>query len=249
MEALADGFLAFVSMIGLNADLMQRHGLRVLDGVVVTFQIVALSMVLGALIAYPMAMMRMSRNALLSGFAFVYIYFFRGTPLLAQLFLIYYGLGSVLVDHRSFLEDLGLWVYFREAFYYVIFAFALNTGAYQAEILRGGIESVPRGQIEAGQALGLQHGMIYRKIVLPQALIIALRPFGNELILMIKASAVASIVTVFDLMGATRFAFSRSFDFQVYLWAAVIYLIIVESIRRIWDRLEYRMTRHLRRAP
>ena len=80
MEALADGFLAFVSMIGLNADLMQRHGLRVLDGVVVTFQIVALSMVLGALIAYPMAMMRMSRNALLSGFAFPY----RGMPVWAQ---------------------------------------------------------------------------------------------------------------------------------------------------------------------
>lgn len=248
METLVDAFLWVVTLIGLNADLMQRHGLRVLQGVVVTFQIVALSMVLGALIAYPMAMMRMSSNRILSGIAFVYIYFFRGTPLLAQLFLIYYGLGSVLVDHRGLLEEWGLWSFLREAFYYVIFAFALNTGAYQAEILRGGIESVPRGQIEAGQALGLQKGTIYRKIVLPQAFIIALRPFGNELILMIKASAVASIVTVFDLMGATRFAFSRSFDFQVYLWAAVIYLIIVESIRRIWDWLEHRMTRHLRPA-
>ncbi len=87
------------------------------------------------------------------------------------------------------------------------------------------------------------------KIVLPQAYIIALRPIGNEVILMIKASAIAAIVTVFDLMGATRLAFARSFDFQVYLWAAVLYLVLVEILRRVWNHLEFRLTRHLRPAP
>ena len=143
---------------------------------------------------------------------------------------------------------MGVWWILREGYYYVLVAFALNTGAYQAEILRGGIQSAAQGADRGGEALGLHHGQIMRKIVLPQALIVGLRPLGNELILMIKASAVASIVTVYDVMGVTRLAFSRSYDFQVYLWAALIYLLLVETIRRLWDAMEWRMTRHLRPA-
>ena len=97
-------------------------------------------------------------------------------------------------------------------------------------------------------SLGLHSSQIFRKIIVPQALLIALRPLGNELILMIKGSSVAAIVTVFDLMGVTRLAYSRTFDFQVYLWSAVLYLVVVETIRRIWDRLEHRLTRHMRPA-
>jgi polar amino acid transport system permease protein len=89
---------------------------------------------------------------------------------------------------------------------------------------------------------------VFYKVVMPQALMIALRPLGNEIVLMIKGSAVAAIVTVFDLMGATRLAFARSFDISVYLWAAVLYLILVETLRRAWDYLERRLTRHLRPA-
>ena len=246
-DSLWQVLVATVAFVGLDAELFARHAPRVGEGLIVTFQIVIISMVLGSLIAYPLAMMRLSKNRFASSFAYAYIYFFRGTPLLAQLFLVYYGVGSILGAYRGVLDDLGVWWFFREAFYYVILAFALNTGAYQAEILRGGIESVPKGQTEAGEALGLTPAAIFRKIVLPQAFIIGLRPYGNELILMIKASAVASIVTVLDVMGATRLAFSRTYDFQVYLWAAVIYLILVETIRITWDRLEHRMTRHMRR--
>jgi polar amino acid transport system permease protein len=184
----------------------------------------------------------------LAAIAYGYVYFFRGTPLLAQLYLFYAGLGDLLASYRGFFEEIGVWWILREGFYYVLLAFALNTGAYQAEILRGGIQSVAKGQTEAGEALGLHSGQIFRKIILPQALLVGLRPLGNELILMIKASAVASIVTVFDIMGVTRLAFSRSFDFQVYLWAAIIYLLLVETIRRLWDGMEWRMTRHLRPA-
>jgi len=129
-----------------------------------------------------------------------------------------------------------------------VLTFSLNTAAYQAEILRGAILSLPRGQFEAANALGISGRVAMLKIVLPQALIVALRPYGNEVILMIKGSAVASVVTVFDLMGATRLAFARTFDFSVYLWAAVLYLIVVETLRRVWNRLERRLTRHLRPA-
>jgi polar amino acid transport system permease protein len=248
METLGNAFLAIAGFVGFDADLLARYGLRFLDGLRVTLTIVVVSMGVGAIIAFPTALARLSASKVLRGIAYGYVYFFRGTPLLAQLFLIYAGLGTALAGHRSLFEDLGVWWILRDGFYYVLFAFALNTGAYQAEILRGGILSVPRSQVEAGEALGLHYGQIFRKIILPQALIVGLRPLGNELILMIKASSVASIVTVFDVMGVTRLVFSRSFDFQVYLWAAIIYLILVESIRRLWDALEWRMTRHLRPA-
>jgi polar amino acid transport system permease protein len=248
MDILGQGILAIAGFVGFDTDLLARYGPRFLEGLWTTFLIVTISMLVGAAIALPTALARLSPNRTLRGVAFCYVYFFRGTPLLAQLFLVYAGLGDLFAGYRGVFEDLGVWWILREGFYYVLFAFALNTGAYQAEILRGGIQAVPRGQVEAGAALGLHQGQIFWKIVLPQALIVGLRPLGNELILMIKASSVASLVTVFDIMGVTRLVFSRSFDFQVYLWAAIIYLVLVEAIRRLWDALEWRMTRHLRPA-
>jgi polar amino acid transport system permease protein len=185
----------------------------------------------------------MSKNRVLNAIAYAYVYVFRSTPLLAQLFLIYYGLGSF----RPQLEAIGLWWFFREAWYCGLFSFVLNTAAYQAEILRGAIQSVARGQHEGAAALGISKFVAFRKIILPQALIVALRPYGNELILMMKGSAVVAIVTVYDLMGETRYAFSRTFDYQAYLWAAIFYLAIVETLRHVWAFLEARLTRHLKR--
>lgn len=224
-------------------DVLERHGHRLLEGLLVTAELVSISIVLGALLAVPLTAARLSQNRIIGGFAFGYVYFFRGTPLLAQIFLVYYGAGQ-FVDE---LKAVGLWGFFREAFNCAVLTFSLNTAAYQAEIYRGAIRSVPRGQLEAAQALGLHRLPILYKVVLPQAAIVALRPLGNEIILLIKGSAVASIVTVFDLMGQTRLAFSRSFDMTIYLYAAVLYLLMVEAIRRIWNRIEARLTRHLRR--
>ncbi len=220
-----------------------RYGPRYLHGLWVTVSLVGLSIVLGALLSIPIAFARMAKNRLLNGIAYCYVYLFRSTPLLAQLFLIYYGLGSF----KPQLEAVGLWWFFREAWYCGLFSFVLNTAAYQAEILRGAIESVPRGQHEGAAALGLSRRIAFRKIILPQALIVALRPYGNEIVLMMKGSAVVAIVTVYDLMGETRYAFSRTFDYQTYLWAAIFYLIMVEGLRQVWAVLEKRLTRHLKR--
>lgn len=214
---------------------------KFIDGFIVTIALVAVSLVLGALISLPMTAMRMSKNKILSGIAYCYVYFFRGTPLLAQAFLIYYGAGSF----RPFFQDIGLWWFFRDAWYCAVFAFSLNTSAYQTEILRGAIQSVPRGQWEAARSMGIPNYIAFIRVILPQALITALRPYGNEIILMIKGSAIASIITVFDIMGEVRRAFSRSYDFQAYIWAAIMYLVLVESLRRLWDRFERRLTRHL----
>jgi polar amino acid transport system permease protein len=224
-----------------NPALFERWAPPYLSGLGVTMMLVIVSMVIGAILSVPVAYARMSKNRLLSALAYGYVYFFRGTPLLAQTFLIYYGLGSF----RPQLEAVGLWYFFREAWYCAVLAFSLNTAAYQAEILRGAIQSVPKGQWEGARSLGLHNLQILRKVVLPQALIVALRPYGNEIILLVKGSAIVCIITVLDLMGVTRLAFSRSFDFQTYIWAALIYLAIVEMLRHSVDWIERRITIHL----
>jgi polar amino acid transport system permease protein len=227
----------------MNAETFVKYAPRLLEGLLVTIELTAISVVIGMLLALPIAAARLSQNRLVGGAAFAYVYFFRGTPLIAQLFLIYYGAGQFVGP----LKSLGLWWFFRDAFNCAVLSFALNTAAYEAEIFRGAIRSVPRGQWEAGRALGLHPLIMLRKVVLPQAAAVALRPMGNDVILLIKASAVASIVTVMDLMGETKLAFSRTFDLMFYLYAAVLYLILVETLRRVWNTIERRLTRHLRR--
>ncbi|NVP57942.1 ABC transporter permease [Mycoplana rhizolycopersici] len=240
--ALAVGiFLTVVD--GWDPDKFAKYGPSYLSGLGVTLLLVSLSVTLGAIVSLPIAFARMSNNKVLSWLAYGYVYFFRGTPLLTQLFLVYYGLGSFSAE----LKALGLWGFFRDAWNCALLTFTLNTAAYQAEILRGAIESVPRGQHEGAASLGLPKRVTFFRVILPQALIVALRPYGNEIILMIKGSAIVAIVTVFDLMGETRRAFSRTFDYQTYLWAALLYLMIVEIIRNLWAWLEARLTRHLKR--
>lgn len=222
---------------------VERYGPKYISGLLTTLSLVGLSLVIGAALSIPVAIGRMSKNKLISRIAFAYVYVFRGTPLIAQLFLIYYGLGSF----RPQLEAVGLWGFFREAWNCAVFSFALNTAAYQAEILRGAVESVPKGQWEGAAALGLNRVQTLYKIILPQALIVALRPYGNEIILMIKGSAIVALATVYDLMGETRRAYSRTYDFQTYIWAAIFYLVIVETLRNVWSVVEARLTRHLQR--
>jgi polar amino acid transport system permease protein len=230
-------------VLAWNPDLFEKYAPKYLSGLWVTVRLVFFSIIIGAVLSVPIAVMRMSKWMLFSLPAYAYVYFFRGTPLLAQTFLIYYGFG----EFRGFFESIGLWGFFRDAWSCALLAFSLNTAAYQAEILKGAIESVPKGQWEAASALGLTRLQTAWKVVLPQALIVALRPYGNEIILMIKGSAIVAIITVYDLMGETRRAYSRSFDFQTYIWAALIYLAIVEALRHVWDAIERRLTRHLKR--
>ena len=211
-----------------------------LGGMAMTVQLIALALALGLCLAIPLALGRVSRFAAIWMPVYAFIFVFRGTPLLVQIFIVYYGLGQSEAVRESI-----FWPFFKEAYWCAIFTFTLNTSAYTAEILRGAIQAVPHGEIEAARALGMSRPTILRRITVPRAFRLALPAYGNEIILMIKASAIVSIVTVFDLMGETRRAYSRTFDFQTYLWAAVIYLAIVETLRNVWDLIEKRLTRHL----
>jgi polar amino acid transport system permease protein len=225
----------------VGSEVFQNYGCRMATGLWITFEMVAVSVLLGFALAMALAVARLYGPRWVQASIGGYTTFFRGTPLLCQLFLVYYGLGQF----RVFWQDIGLWWFFREPFYCAVFTFTINTAAYQAEILRGAIQSIPRGQFEGALALGLHRWATLRHVIMPQAMILALRPLGNELIVMIKASAVASLVTLYDLMGATRLAFSRSFDLSIYLYAALIYLVLVEIVRRVWDAWELRLTRHM----
>ncbi|MCP1505665.1 polar amino acid transport system permease protein [Pseudomonas marginalis] len=230
----------FAEWLGL--ELFQRYGAQLLDGLLLTLQLVALSSSVGMVLGVLLALGRTSRWRSLQYACRAYVYFFRGSPLLAQLFLIYYGLGSF----HGFWRDLGLWGWFGDPWFCALLAFTLNTAAYQAEIFRGGLLSVPRAYYEAATVLGLNRTTTFFKVTLPQVLIVTVGPLGNELILIIKASAIVSLVTLLDLMGVAKLAFSRTFDFQVYVWVALVYLVVVECVRRGVKRLDRRLTQHLR---
>lgn len=239
------GALAASAVYAIASDLpvYAKYFQTFLRGAGTTVLLVAASLCIGAALSLPLALARMSAHRPPRAIAYGYVYFFRGTPLIAQTFLVYYGFGA----HREFFTQIHLWWLLRDPFNCALLVFSANTAAYQAEILRGALQTVPRGQTEAARALGLSPPIIFLKITLPQALVTALRPYGNEIILMIKGSAIASIITVFDLMGETRRAFSRTFDYNTYLLAAIMYLAMVESLRRLWQKLEHRLTRHQNR--
>lgn len=228
----------------VDGERLEKYGGRILTGYLTTLKLVGLSFVVGAVLSVPIAAGRLSANRFAGVLAYAYSYFFRGTPLIAQIFLIYYGAGQF----ASELKAIGLWWFFKDAFYCAVLAFGLNTAAYQAEILAGAIRNVPAGQKEAAAALGLHTYAMLWKVVVPQALISAIRPYGNEVILIAKASAIASIITVLDLMGQTRFVFSKTYDLSFYFWAAAFYLASVEVLSHAVNAIERMLTRHLRPA-
>ncbi|WP_243410211.1 ABC transporter permease [Pokkaliibacter plantistimulans] len=217
---------------------------RLLTGMAMTLQLTATAVLIAAALALPLAILRARGTPWLQTPLRLYVSFFRGTPLLVQLFLVYYGSGQF----RPELQQLGLWWFFRDPFYCAVTAFTLNSVAYQMEILRGGLLAVSRGEVEAGLAFGMNRRLLYRRIILPNAYRIAWPALGNEIILLLKASAIASVVTLLDLMGQTRRLFASSFDISVYLWAAVAYLLITYTFITLWRRMEHRLSRHRQRS-
>ncbi len=225
----------------MNLEVIIDNFPKLLEGVMLTVELVVLALAVGMVFAVPMALMRVSPNWLLRGPAYAHIFFFRGTPLLVQIFLIYYGLGQFEAVRESV-----LWPILREPFWCAIIAFALNTGAYTAEIFRGGIEAVPRGQIEAARAYGMSKSVCYRRIILPQAWRIALPAYGNEVILMLKGSALASTITLLDLTGMARTIIARTYmPVEIFLAAGALYLLLTFLFTNGFRLLERRLNRHI----
>jgi len=211
-----------------------------LTGLWTTIWLVAVSLLLGLIIAIPAGILCSSENWLIKGPIWSYMYFFRGTPLLVQLFIIYYGAAQFELIRESW-----LWHYFQEAWFCALLAFSLNTGAYTAEIVRGVISTMPKGELEAAVAYGMNKWQILRRITLPNSIRRALPAYSNEIIFMIHGSAIAGIVTIVDITGAARVVNARYYaPFEAYLAAAVLYMLLTFSVIfafKQWEkRYQYR---------
>lgn len=188
-----------------------------------TLILTAASLVCGLVLALPLALARLSRSPLLSWPAYGFIFYFRGTPFFVQLFLVYYGSGQF----RTTFEALGLWGAFQSAWFCGILTLTLNTAAYTAEIIRGGILSVPHGEIEAGRAVGMTRVQVFTRIVAPQALKQMLPAYSNEAIQLMHATSVVSIITILELVGTTRIFTTKYFAiFEGWITVALVYLAL-----------------------
>ena len=207
-----------------------------LDGIVTTASLTVLAVFFGFFLAIPIGVARAKSSGVLGWLALGYVNLFRGMPLLVQLFLVYYGLGQF----NSELRALGLWWIFRDAWYCGLLALVLNTAAYQAEIIRGSLQTIPASVHETNAALNLTRWTAFRQVLLPIAFAEALPAIGNEFILLLKATSLVAIITVFDLMGQARFVFSETLDLRVYYVAALHYLVLVLAIEWVLRRVERR---------
>jgi octopine/nopaline transport system permease protein len=215
-----------------------------LEGMLLTAQLTAASVAIGLLIAVPLALLRTSPSSVLSYPILLYTFVFRGTPLLVQLFLIYYGAGQL-----EWIRSSAAWSILREPYWCALITFSLNNGAYTTEILRGGIRAVPSGEIEAAKALGMSYAVRIRRIVLPAGFRLALPAYANEVVLMLKASSLASTITLMELTGTARKIVAQTFSpYEVFISAALIYLGFTFLIVHVFGRLERHMAKHQQRA-
>ncbi|WP_420912354.1 ABC transporter permease [Pseudomonas endophytica] len=195
---------------------------KLIQGATLTLELTALSVIAGLIVAIPLGIARSSKLWYVRSLPYGYIFFFRGTPLLIQLFLVYYGLGQFEVVRESV-----LWPYLRDPFWCAVLTMTLHTAAYIAEILRGAIQAIPPGEIEAARALGMSRPKTLLHIVLPRAARIGLPAYSNEVILMLKASSLASTVTLLELTGMTRTIIARNYQtVDMFLIAGLIYLVM-----------------------
>ncbi len=219
--------------------------LELLSGLPLTLELTAVAFALGAVLALLLTLLRQAPLLPLRVAAQTFVFVMRGTPLLVQIFLIYYGLGQF----RPFLQDIGLWSVFREPYWCAILALALNSAAYGSEILRGALGSVPPNQVEAARACGMSGILLYRRIVLPIALRQAIPSYGNELVLMVKATSLASIITMMDVTGIAARLIAESYrPVEVFIAAGVIYLAINLTLTRAVSALDWWLSPHLRRS-
>ena len=208
-----------------------------LSGLGLTLLLLVAALAGGAVLAVPVTWALLQPRAALRAPARAYVWVFRGTPALVQLFVIYYGLAQF-----EWLRGTAAWTLLREPFWCCVIAFALNSGAYTAEILRGAIGGVPAEQREAARALGLRDWPIFRKVVWPQALRLALPPYSNEVVGMLKTTALASTVTLAEVTGIAETIATQTFaPYEVFLSAALIYVALAWACQKILARVERRL--------
>lgn len=210
-------------------------------GLLTTLQLLGIALAFGLLAALPLGLMRVSKKPWVNLPAWLYTYVIRGTPMLVQLYLIYYGLSQFAAVRESF-----LWPWLSSATFCACLAFAINTSAYTAEIIAGSLKATPAGEIEAARAMGMSKSKMYRRILLPSALRRALPQYSNEVIMMLQTTSLASSVTLVDITGAARAVNSESFlPFEAFITAGVFYLCLTFILVRLFKLAERRWLGYL----
>ena len=218
----------------MDLELMINSFPKLLSAAVITLKLLSVSLIIGLFIGLFFAILRLNKNIFINRFAYGYSYIFRGTPLLVQIFIIYFGLGQI-----EYLRSTVLWVVLKEPYWCAIIAFALNTGAYTSEILRSAFQTIKPGIIEAGKSLGISNKVIFYKIQIPIAIRQSLPAYGNEIILMMKGTSLASTVTIMDLTGVAKYIISTTFKpIEVFIVAGGIYLFMTFIIHNVIKFLE-----------
>tara|TARA_B100000989_G_scaffold119958_1_gene88449 strand:+ start:354 stop:1025 length:672 start_codon:yes stop_codon:yes gene_type:complete len=218
----------------MDIELMFNSFPKLLSASLITLKLLSVSLIVGLFIGLLFAILRLNKNIFINKFAYAYSYLFRGTPLLVQIFIIYYGLGNI-----EYLRTTVLWVILKEPYWCAIIAFSLNTGAYTSEILRSAFQTIKPGIIEAGKSLGIQSKIIFYKIQIPIAIRQSLPAYGNEIILMLKGTSLASTVTLMDLTGVAKYIISTTFKpIEVFIVAGGIYLFMTFVIHNVIKFLE-----------
>ena len=218
----------------MDFELMINSFPKLLNATLITLKLLSASLFFGLFIGLLFAVLRMNKNSIISKFAYGYSYVFRGTPLLVEIFIIYFGLGQI-----EYLRSTVLWVILKEPYWCAIIAFALNTGAYTSEILRSAFQTIKPGYIEAGKSLGISSKIIFYKIQIPIAIRQSLPAYGNEIILMLKGTSLASTVTLMDLTGVAKYIISTTFKpIEVFIVAGSIYLFMTFLVHNTIKYLE-----------
>ena len=218
----------------MDFDLMITSFPKLSGATVITLKLLSASLFFGLFLGLFFAILRLNKNIFINKFAYGYSYVFRGTPLLVQIFIIYFGLGQI-----EYLRSTVLWVVLKEPYWCAIIAFTLNTGAYTSEILRSAFQTIKPGIIEAGKSLGISNKIIFYKIQIPIAIRQSLPAYGNEIILMMKGTSLASTVTLMDLTGVAKYIISTTFKpIEVFIVAGGIYLFMTFIIHNVIKYLE-----------
>ena len=218
----------------MDLELMINSFPKLLNAALITLKLLSVSLIIGLFIGLFFAILRLNKNIFINRFAYGYSYVFRGTPLLVQIFIIYFGLGQI-----EYLRSTFLWVILKEPYWCAIIAFALNTGAYTSEILRSAFQTIKPGIIEAGKTLGISNKVIFYKIQIPIAIRQSLPAYGNEIILMMKGTSLASTVTIMDLTGVAKYIISTTFKpIEVFIVAGSIYLFMTFIVHNVIKFLE-----------
>jgi len=226
----------------IDVVVIAKHYEDFLWGALKTLELTALSLIIGGIISIPLAIVRAGNNPYLNAPVWMFTYLFRGTPLLVQTYMIYFGLGQFEWIRETFLWGPIL----SQAYWCALIAFSLNTAAYTTELLRGSIVNTSRGEVEAAKACGFGKGMRMRRIILPSAFRRALPAYSNEVIFMLHGSVVASTITIQDLLGAGRLLNSRYYlAYEGFITAAVLYFIIVLFVSRGFRYWEKHWLAHL----